>query len=389
MELNERDWRWNRVRAEMRARKIGLLIVLPESDPTDVLYLAGEIGAVLFPLEKDPTIVLGGENTAVANGGAAWIADRQPALVHASNKIPYGAVLAERLRRNCYGPGRVALAGMKGNEYSHVRSAEGYLLYTSAMEILEALGDTEVVDGAPVMAAARHVKSETQIDALRAAVAVAESGARAIGEAFAVRAEQADAYRAGMTAMMRPGLALPTLAWCPGTWGHPRPRLVGVPSGAIEAGLCVAAEIILPVAGGMAQIAEPYVAGTINAEQHAEFELNIAAFEVACKTMVPGTPWREVRRAVSNVAAGTGYTLALLLHGGWDGPLFLPNEVPGEVLDDPVQGGAVFICKPTAWPAATGAFNARSHDASWGDMVVVRDNGAERLGTRAPQLVAY
>jgi Xaa-Pro dipeptidase len=49
----------------------------------------------------------------------------------------------------------------------------------------------------------------------------------------------------------------------------------------------------------------------------------------------------------------------------------------------------VFICKPTAWPASTGRYNARSYDASWGDMLVIRKDGAERLGTRPQQLIPY
>ncbi|MEU2282945.1 M24 family metallopeptidase [Streptomyces sp. NPDC013178] len=388
MDLVERDWRWNRVRAEMRARGIDLLIALPESNPTDVLYLANEPGAVLFPLEDDPVILLGGEGSGLAADREGWIAQRESATEFSSNKVPYGAVVAAKLRATRRGTGRVALAGLDGNDYSHVRSADGYVIHSTVARIMEALADAEVVDGSPVMAAARQVRSEAEITMLREGIQVAEAGARAIGEAFRIGTKQADAYRAGVTAMMQPGLQVPSIAWCPGNWGTPRPRLLGVPTGTVTDGLCVAAEI-MPGYPGMVQIAEPFIAGRIRPEQRTEFELNIAGFEAARTALVPGATWRTVRKAVLDVAAGTEYSMCFLLHGGWDGPLFVPNEVPEAVLDDTVKAGSVFICKPTSWPAASGRWNARSYDVSWGDMLVVREGGAERLGTRPQQLISY
>jgi Xaa-Pro dipeptidase len=158
-------------------------------------------------------------------------------------------VVAATLRATGRGKGRVALAGLDGNDYGHVRNAEGYVLHSTLARIMQALGDAEVVDGSPVMAAARHVKSEVEIAALREGVQVAEAAARAIGEAFRIGAAQADAYLAGVTAMLRPGLGVPSLAWCPGNWGTPRPRLLSVPTGKVTDGLCVAAEIMPGYAG--------------------------------------------------------------------------------------------------------------------------------------------
>lgn len=389
VDMAERDWRWDRVRTQMCSRGIDLLIVLPESNPTDVLYLANELGAVLFPLEDEPLILLGGEGSELAAHREAWIKQRESTTEFGSNRVPYGSMVADRLRARGLGKGRVALAGLDGNDYSHVRNVEGYLIYSTVVRILEALGDAEAVDGAPVMAAARHVKSEVEIAELREGCQVAEAGARAMGKAFRIGAEQADAYRAGVTAMMQPGLPVPSIAWCPGAWGTPRPRVLGVPSGTVTDGLCVSAEIILGHVGSMVQITEPFIAGRIRVQQRSEFELNLAAFEAARTALVPGQTWRALRNAVLDVALGTDYSMCFLLHSGWDGPLFVPNEVPEAVLDDTVQEGSVFICKPTAWPTSTGRYNARSYDASWGDMLVVRKDGAERLGTRPQQLISY
>ena len=201
-------------------------------------------------------------------------------------------------------------------------------------------------------------------------------------------AAQADAYRAGVTEMLQPGLAMPVLAWCPGAWGTPRPRLVGTPAGDITEGLCVAAEI-MPGTAMLVQAAEPYLAGAISAEQQDAFDLNIAAFEAVRTALVPGNTWREVEAAALAVVAGTDWEMCFLLHGGLDGPLFIPVEPHEAVLDDIVEAGSVFICKPTAFPAQQGRVVARSYDVSWGDMLAVREGGGERLGSRPQKLASY
>ena len=61
----------------------------------------------------------------------------------------------------------------------------------------------------------------------------------------------------------------------------------------------------------------------------------------------------------------------------------------GAFLDDRIEADTVFIAKPTVFPRSAERVVARSHDVSWGDMVVVKDGGAERLGTRPQRLVSY
>src|SRR5258708_3863360 len=97
-DFDERDRRWGRVRAGMAEHGIDLLIVLPESDTTDVRYLAQEGGAVLFPLEGDPWIVIGGEDSHLAVARKAWIEQRRSATSTGSNRFSYGAAVADTLR---------------------------------------------------------------------------------------------------------------------------------------------------------------------------------------------------------------------------------------------------------------------------------------------------
>ncbi len=100
LDIAERDRRWGRVRAGMAERGIDLLIVLPQSDPIDVLYLSGgEQGAVLFPVEGDPWILLGGEDSNLAVEREGWITQRESATPFGSTKVPYGEAVADKLER--------------------------------------------------------------------------------------------------------------------------------------------------------------------------------------------------------------------------------------------------------------------------------------------------
>ncbi len=399
-DLEERDRRWGSVRAGMAERGIDLLIVLPESDTTDVRYLAQEVGAVLFPVEGDPWIVIGGEDSHLALGRKAWIEQRTSATATGSNRVSYGLAVSDAISTLGLRPRRVGIAGLDASPYSHVRSQDGYVIYATVARILEALPGAEVVNAAPVMGLARYVKSEAEIAAVRAGVQVAEAAAVAIGEMFRVGNRQADAYRAGYAALLEPGVAgpcggmhtcsgMPMLAWCPGEWGKVRPRIVGTPSGLIEDGLCVGTEIITVIHGCFAQVAEPYVAGPVNAMQQEVFDLNIAAFDAACRALRPGVTWREVKESTLAVAEGTDWKVTFLIHGGKDGPLFIPGDRHDRWLDDKVEANTTLVCKPHVFPANQDDQIARSYDVTWGDTVVVRQGGAERLGTRPQRLIAY
>ena len=154
LDFAERDRRWSRVRDGMTERDIDLLIVLPESNPIDVLYLSGgEQGAILVPLDGDPWILLGGEDSNLAVEREGWISQRESATPFGSTKVPYGAAVADKLQRLGWTTPRVAIAGLDGNLYSHVRSADGYAIYSSVRRIIDALDGAEIVNGAPVMAA--------------------------------------------------------------------------------------------------------------------------------------------------------------------------------------------------------------------------------------------
>ena len=110
------------------------------------------------------------------------------------------------------------------------------------------------------------------------------------------------------------------------------------------------------------------------------------------EVMRPGTTWGEVEEKVCAVAKGTKYGVELLLHGrglGNDGPMLIPTDTHAHVKDDPLRVNTVFILKPYAYLAGETRYDPRhTFEVQWGDSVVVRDHGAERLGTRPHELVS-
>ena len=171
-----------------------------------------------------------------------------------------------------------------------------------------------------------------------------------------------------------------------GPWGAPRRRHVGAPAGRVDRGLCIAVESFPGVHGYVAQVAHPFVVGAPDAQQREAFAANCEVVDATLAALRPGRRWGEVRAAAESRLEGTPWQLCFLVHCGPDGPLFLPNESDPELLEEEVHEGAVLVCKPHVYPRSEAAYVARSFDLAWGDTVVVRADGAERLGTRPQEL---
>jgi hypothetical protein len=82
---HQRERRWQRIRAEMERQRLDVLVVLPQWLVDDALYVASQSGAVIFPREGEPMLLIGGEgsNLAIAS-------DRGPPQRHAPRLDPRG-----------------------------------------------------------------------------------------------------------------------------------------------------------------------------------------------------------------------------------------------------------------------------------------------------------
>jgi Xaa-Pro dipeptidase len=383
--LRERDRRWRRLRELMAAQHVDLLLVFPQWMVEDALYVANIAGVVIFPLAGEPTLIIGGEDSNLIVEREGWIADRRSATGFGSTRTPYGEAVATRLGEMNVGGQRVAIAGLLGGKYSAVRQPEGYLNYTTIEKVREALPEATILDGTPILGEARYLKSEEEIDMLRQAVRVAEASAIAMVEHARPGVAQAEVFGQMLLAQMRLLSQEPMLAWCPGGWGEPKHRYTTPPPGLVLSSMHVSCEIGPSVRGYGCQIAEPLVVGPVPQQAREIFELNQAVFQRSCELLRPGATWREVEEGARAVAQGTKYKVEFLMHGrglGNDGPLLIPTDTHGRTKDDVVRANTTFILKPHAFPGELRRDVARSHDVTWGDTVVVRTGGAERLGTR-------
>ena len=119
------------------------------------------------------------------------------------------------------------------------------------------------------------------------------------------------------------------------------------------------------------------------------WQLNAAAFTRACELMKTGATWDAVEAGVKEVGRDSGYEIDFLIHGrglGNEGPMLIPVDTHEPFKGLPLRANSTFVLKPFAYPPNS-RYIARQHDVTWGDTIVVRDHGAERLGTRPLKLV--
>lgn len=380
----------------MALQRVDVLVAFPQWVAGDALYLADRTGAVVFPLQGNPTLIAGRADPNPSP--RSWIQDIRGATPTGSTRAPYGAGVAQQLREMRLGSGaRVGIAGLSGGAYIHVRQPEGVAPYTSVMQVREALPGVAIVDASDLMGEARYVKGEEEIEAISQAVKLAEASADALVEHAQPGASEAEVFAHMVFEQLRRGSEDHHIAWKGSVWGEPSARYVGAPGGIIRPGWFIENEIVATVHYYASQICQPVSVGPAPAEAGEMFDIGKAAFLRAAGLMRPGTPWGDVEREVKTIAKGTKYGVELLVHGrgmfqytsyatGGDGPLLIPSDTHEHVKNDPIRANTTFVLKPYAYRADRSR-GVESPRVTWGDSVVVREGGAERLGTRPHELV--
>jgi len=388
----ERDRRWASLRTLMAAEQVEVLVVLPQWIDSDAMYIADNAGATVFPIDGDPILLLGGESSGDAVSVPQWIDDRHSVTSLGSTAPDFGRAVAEVISHRGLGGRRTAIAGLLGGRWSTVRQPEGYANYTSVNRIAAAVGPDNVVDGTDILGRARYVKGEEEIRRLAACVRIGEASLEAMTASAAVGVAQLEVYGQMLLAQVRAGADRPHVAWCPGPWGAKRHRYVSPPPGTLELGLYVSTELMPEIRTYQAQVAQPIVVGEPTARAKEVFERSSAAFDAGLAAMRPGQRWGDVFAAVETAAKDSDGSMFTLLHGrglGNDGPLVIPTSTTDSragVAGETIVENTTFIFKPfLAVPEAPAAF-ARTHDVTWGDTIVVRSDGAQRLGTRPREL---
>src|SRR5262249_10670579 len=113
----ERDRRWAAVRAGMADARVDVLVVLPhDAFMGDVLFVANRVGAVVFPIDGDPTLLL--RRAEPADSGS-WISDVQSAQAGEFFGA-YGELVARHLESVPADGLRIAIGGLRAGMYTLV-----------------------------------------------------------------------------------------------------------------------------------------------------------------------------------------------------------------------------------------------------------------------------
>lgn len=386
--IEERDRRWRAVRALMSEQGIDAIVCPANTGhSTDFQansrYLSHCGGggdadiAVVFPLDGDVTVVA---TSAVERWSTVqnWVTDIREA------RRRYGKVVADRLSE--LSPKRIGVAGLGGG----TRTPEGTIGYHAYVAIAEGLPGVEIVDATDILAEVREVKSAEEIEALRRSMEMVDAAYDAEYAAAQVGAIDQNVWAETIATMVRAGSELPVHSnWVSGP--SPRRTLTRPTYRHLEAGDVILNEVESSWMGYRAQGVQPIAVAEANPIYAELMKLQRELFNELWPHLTPGTTVRELGELTTSVVArirpSSGQLAdaraSLTMHGrgqGDDGPIITGSARDPEQLARQLKTDMVFIFKP-------GVAHANGeYPLNWGDTIVIREGGPERLGKRAHDL---
>ena len=384
--LAERDGRWARVRALMARDGLDAIVCLTNSSSWDhgnangrYLSSIGGNGAqvsVLFPREGPVTAITG----AIPAPDfwlqfQDWVEDVRNEFFNATPAI------VAQLRALGLERGRIGLAGLSGV----ARAPDGVISHTAYMKLVEGLPEAKLVNATQLLDEARFVKSEEEIAMFRAGAVMVEAALDVLEHEARPGVPESVVYARMAAAMIERGSEPNSLMlWAAGS---PLPPAVSPLPSMRKLGPddVVMVELDASVAGYRGHAAMTHWVGEADATARAMAELQYHAVQRCLDAMRPGVALGALVDVCAEVAAGTPYSCKPIVHGrglGHDAPVLVFHARDERTAGWALETGSAFIVKPVV------ALPDGSRKVMWGDTVVVTPNGAERLGTRPPPLVA-
>jgi Xaa-Pro aminopeptidase len=385
--LAERDRRWARVRELMRRDGIDLVVCLPctnshDRGQADARYLTqlGENSdetTVAFPLE--------GRVDAWHTRGGVWPSSSW--LEHGVTPAPRGTggrTIVDWVKQNPrFERSTIGIAGLTSSMLGHVRETEGEVNWQSVDIIKRELPHANVVTATDLLGEARYVKSEEEIDFLRKGTQIAEVTLDAVVKHARAGVRERHIFAQMLFANADAGGSFqPMFGWISGPLGDTYHRVEQPSFRNLQTGDILSMEIEGRWGGYIAQIDQTFAIGPAHPDLKEGMKLTIESFERVFEAMKPGTSFGELIDAGNVSGMGGRGEASLTLHGrgtGDDGPLITTRITP-EMRALPVQENAVMIVKPST------RVDGKPDYGHWGEVVVVRSHGAERLGTRPQTL---
>lgn len=381
-DLAERGRRWQAVRRNMAAAGLDALLT---HDTADVRYLTQRAGggwAIVAP---------GGEVTLVSRsegglGPAEWVSDARTGTRWATEPV------LGRLRELPLDRGRIGVSGLNAaGLFSQVRSYEGTANYGTVANIMAAYPNATFVDATDVIGEARFVKSEAEVEFLRHATEIGEAAVDAMVEHARPGVVEGEVFAHIAFEMDRRFSESYSIAWYAGPIEEELERIMVPTPRVLQRDWYITNEFTGIYGGYNAQAVQPLFLGRIPDIYRDLFDLQRECYERCLSSMKPGLTFGELRDVCEGVGRGrtstTGEPLRtrITLHGrglGDDGPLFTSRASGAEVLGRPLQAGNTFVFKPYG-ETADG-----KKSINFGDVVVVREDGAHRLGVRPHEFIS-
>ncbi len=384
--LEERDRRWKKVRDLMARDGIDLIICLPNTHchdrgAADTRYLTqlGENSdetTVAFPRE--------GDVTAWHSRGGVWPSSNWFTDIRAAGRGTGGKTIVSWLKENPrYENATIAIAGLTSSFYAHVRADEGEVNWQSVEIIKEAFPKAKYVSGTGVIGEARWRKSPEEIEFLRKGTEVSEVTLQAIRDYARDGVPEREVFGRMCYANAAAGGSFqPMFGWISGPFDDIPHRIEQPTFRKFKTGDILHVEIEGRWGGYIAQIDQCFSIGPAHQEMKDATKLAWESFDNVVGKLKPGVTVGELVDAGRVSGMGGRGKASLTMHGrgtGDDGPgLF--GSPPEAIRQVTIDEDCVFIVKPSAM------IEGRAGYWGWGDVVVVRKNGAERLGTRNQEL---
>jgi Xaa-Pro aminopeptidase len=389
--LDERDWRWQRVRDNaakagfdcifvplcVDGRNLHLSLEQARGTRSDCRFLTQlDNAAVIVPTDgREPVIV------ADQSSGNDWLAELRPV------ENSWGESMAQALIDAGMERARIGVSGIRRGFYTHGRAFHGVVNHSSYVEVLRRLPNATFENATEVIGHARYIKSAEQIACLRRGAAIAAAGIDKMIEMARPGMDEGLLYTRVMQRMVSLGSEYYPMAFYSGLHGGGRlPRFENPTEGrTLQPNFRIANEVDAVFGGLIAQEQQPIFLGPIPDAWKPAFELQRDMYYAGLEHLTPGRPFAEFMDVINGFGAKRGMKSQLLMHGrgyGDDGPLFTPQNRGGRNRDVVIEKDCVFIVKPIAH-SADGTF-----DTSWGGCVLVTEKGGEPLVKRTPGMIS-
>lgn len=386
LSLQERDRRYEKVRAEMARQRIDCLL-LPantgrwEQLQADSRYLSS-IGG--FATEVFTVFPLKGEVTAYIFNRAGWWKQAQNWVQDVRDgRNRWGQNAIERIRELGLEKGTIGVAGLAGL----FRAPEGIIPYSSIKAIQEAFPQAKLVNCTEMMQEIRAVKSDEEISFLERSATITERTIDTMIQTARPGVSEKELYGAMVQSMLANGGDLPTLFFL--SAGPEITNSSFVPTDyRIKKGDRIVNEIEAKYGGYAAQAVSPVVVGKAGDDYREMVDVSRACFDMVLDAMKPGTTFGALFDTYCQTVEREGKGKYLWNHPvmharglGDDGPALLGDRDLERFSKIELQNGMVFILKPQV-RATQGKGRA-----SIGDTVAVTKSGARRLGKRELKLI--